>query len=90
MKVSTVAHDTFAIERTYDIPIAQVFRAWADPLLKARWFAGTLDELRQQLLAQLHHRRHKSRTFAAHCGAPRGLWGARLIIERIEAQPQRA
>ncbi len=45
MKPSTVAHDTFVIERTYDIPIAQVFRAWADPKLKARWFAGSAEAL---------------------------------------------
>jgi len=41
MTPSTVAHETFVIERTYDIPVAQVFRAWADPMLKARWFAGS-------------------------------------------------
>lgn len=45
MTLSTVAHDTFVIERTYDIPIGQVFRAWADPVLKARWFAGSADAL---------------------------------------------
>ena len=45
MKLSTVAHDTFVIERTYDSPIAQVFGAWADPRLKARWFAGSADAL---------------------------------------------
>jgi uncharacterized protein YndB with AHSA1/START domain len=45
MTQSTVAHDTFVIERTYDIPIAQVFRAWADPMLKARWFAGSAEAL---------------------------------------------
>jgi uncharacterized protein YndB with AHSA1/START domain len=45
MTLSTVAHDTFVIERTYDIPIAQVFRAWSDPELKARWFAGSTDAL---------------------------------------------
>ncbi len=41
----TVAHDTFVIERTYDVPVAQVFRAWAEPALKARWFAGSADAL---------------------------------------------
>jgi uncharacterized protein YndB with AHSA1/START domain len=41
MSVSSVAHDTFVIERTYDVPVALVFRAWADPVLKARWFAGS-------------------------------------------------
>jgi uncharacterized protein YndB with AHSA1/START domain len=45
MTLSTVAHDTFVIERTYDVPVAQVFRAWADPVLKARWFAGSADAL---------------------------------------------
>ena len=45
MKLSTVSHDTFVIERSYEIPIAQVFRAWADPMLKARWFAGSADAL---------------------------------------------
>jgi uncharacterized protein YndB with AHSA1/START domain len=45
VKFSTVAHDTFVIERTYDSPIAQVFGAWADPRLKARWFAGSADAL---------------------------------------------
>ena len=45
MTESTVAHDTFIIERTYDVPAAQAFRAWADPVLKARWFAGSADAL---------------------------------------------
>lgn len=33
-------HGTFAIERVYDASPARVFRAWADPAAKARWFAG--------------------------------------------------
>ncbi len=45
MTPSTVSHDTFVIERTYDAPVARVFRAWADPALKARWFAGSLEAL---------------------------------------------
>jgi len=45
MTESTIAHDTFVVERTYDAPIAQVFRAWADPVRKARWFAGSTDAL---------------------------------------------
>ena len=45
MTPSTAAHDTFVIERDYDVPVAQVFRAWADPQLKARWFAGSTDAL---------------------------------------------
>ena len=45
MTQSTVAHDTFVMERTYSAPVAQTFRAWADPLLKARWFAGSAEAL---------------------------------------------
>jgi uncharacterized protein YndB with AHSA1/START domain len=45
MSLSTVTHDTSVIERTYDVPVAQVFRAWAEPVLKARWFAGSADAL---------------------------------------------
>ena len=41
MNVPTVTHDTFVIRRTYDSPVANVFRAWADPNRKARWFAGS-------------------------------------------------
>jgi uncharacterized protein YndB with AHSA1/START domain len=45
MTPPTVSHDTFVIERTYDVPVAQTFRAWADPILKARWFAGSAEAL---------------------------------------------
>jgi len=45
MTKSNVAHDTFVIERTFDAPVAETFRAWAEPKLKARWFAGSTDAL---------------------------------------------
>jgi uncharacterized protein YndB with AHSA1/START domain len=45
MTPSTVSHDTFVLERSYDAPVGRVFRAWSDPVLKARWFAGTADAL---------------------------------------------
>jgi len=45
MTLSTVVHDTFVIERIYDVPVAETFRAWADPILKARWFAGSVEAL---------------------------------------------
>ncbi len=31
-------HATFVIERNYDASPAQAFKAWADPVAKARWF----------------------------------------------------
>ncbi len=45
MTKSTVSNDKFVIERTYNIPVAQVYQAWADPRLKARWFAGSIEAL---------------------------------------------
>jgi uncharacterized protein YndB with AHSA1/START domain len=38
-----VKHATFVIERTYDASPSRVFRAFADPVAKARWFAGPED-----------------------------------------------
>jgi uncharacterized protein YndB with AHSA1/START domain len=46
MTLSTVSHDTFVIERVYDVPPVHVFRAWAEPELKSRWFAGSVDALK--------------------------------------------
>src|ERR671911_1699181 len=40
MTERSVTHATFVIERTYDAAPARVFAAWADPAVKARWFAG--------------------------------------------------
>lgn len=34
----TIEHATFVVERSYALPVARVFAAWADPKLKARWF----------------------------------------------------
>ena len=45
MTQHSVAHDTFVIERSYDAPVTQVFGAWADPTLKARWFVGSAEAL---------------------------------------------
>lgn len=36
----SVIHATFTIERVYDASAARVFAAWADPAVKARWFAA--------------------------------------------------
>jgi uncharacterized protein YndB with AHSA1/START domain len=45
MTIHTVSHDTFAVARTFDSPIAKVFHAWVDPTLRARWFAGSAEAL---------------------------------------------
>lgn len=38
MPVTTVVHDSFVLERHYPASPARVFRAFADPDIKARWF----------------------------------------------------
>lgn len=39
MTKSSVIHDTFVIERSYETTVARVFAAFADPAKKRRWFA---------------------------------------------------
>ena len=39
MPERSVAHATFSIERAYDAPPEKVFKAFADPAIKRRWFA---------------------------------------------------
>lgn len=39
MSPSTVDHQTFTLERTYDARPERVFAAWSDPAHKRRWFA---------------------------------------------------
>lgn len=40
MSERSIVHSTFTLERSYPAPAARVFRAWADPQVKVRWFAG--------------------------------------------------
>lgn len=42
--VRTVSHGTFTVERTYPVPPARVFAAWASKKAKARWFAGAAQD----------------------------------------------
>lgn len=44
MTKRSIVHATFTLQRDYPIPPAGVFRAWADPGIKARWFAGNPDD----------------------------------------------
>jgi len=43
MSQRSVTHASFVLERTYPVPPARVFAAFADPRIKARWF-GAPDE----------------------------------------------
>jgi uncharacterized protein YndB with AHSA1/START domain len=44
MSDHSIAHSTFTLERTYPLPPDEVFSAWADQKVKARWFAGNSPE----------------------------------------------
>jgi uncharacterized protein YndB with AHSA1/START domain len=43
MSERSATHGTFTLERVYDAAPARVFKAWADPAIKARWFVGPSD-----------------------------------------------
>jgi uncharacterized protein YndB with AHSA1/START domain len=47
MSEHSIVHATFTLERSYPVPTQRVFQAWADPGLKARWFAE--DSTRYQM-----------------------------------------
>ncbi len=40
MTKPSVVHATFALERRFELSPGRVFAAWADPEIKARWFAA--------------------------------------------------
>jgi uncharacterized protein YndB with AHSA1/START domain len=44
MSDRSVTHATFTLERVYPVPPDRVFDAWADPKVKAHWFAGNPDD----------------------------------------------
>jgi uncharacterized protein YndB with AHSA1/START domain len=40
----SIKHSSFVIERRFDYDPVLVYRAWADPAAKARWFNGPADK----------------------------------------------
>jgi len=42
-------HSSFVIERRFDYDPAQVYRAWAEPPVKARWFNGPADKWKEEV-----------------------------------------
>jgi uncharacterized protein YndB with AHSA1/START domain len=45
----SIKHGSFVIERKFDHDPVVVYRAWTDPLAKARWFNGPPDKWTEQL-----------------------------------------
>jgi uncharacterized protein YndB with AHSA1/START domain len=60
-------HATFVIERSFDFAPAVMFKAWADPDAKARWFVGPADRwtlLERELDFRVGGHEHLSGKFA--------------------------
>ncbi len=45
----SIKHSSFVIERRFDYDPAQVYRAWADPAAKSRWFNGPPDKWTEEV-----------------------------------------
>jgi uncharacterized protein YndB with AHSA1/START domain len=45
----SIKHASFMIERRLDHDPAQVYRAWVDPAVKARWFNGPADKWKEEV-----------------------------------------
>ena len=45
----SIKHSSFVIERRFDYDPAQLYRAWADPAVKARWFNGPADKWKEDV-----------------------------------------
>jgi uncharacterized protein YndB with AHSA1/START domain len=45
----SIKHGSFTIERRIDRDPAQVYRAWVDPVAKARWFRGPPEKWTEQV-----------------------------------------
>lgn len=69
--VRSVVHATFHLERTYDAPVARVFRALSDQAAKSRWFGG--DDGQLQLIERSMDFRVGGRERL------RGRWGGGMV-----------
>ena len=47
MTERSIAHGTFTVERHYPASPARVFKAWADPKVKAKWFGTSLEDTKE-------------------------------------------
>lgn len=54
MTERSVTHETFVVERTYGASPARVFRAFADPAVKARWFGEAADWSGPETVFEFH------------------------------------
>ena len=45
----SIKHSSFVIERRFDYDPSQVYRAWVEPSVKARWFCGPADKWTEEV-----------------------------------------
>lgn len=73
MTKRSAQHDTFRIERTFDASPERVFAAFADPVKKAKWFAGDNGEWTEEIREQDFRVGGKDRT--------RGRWKSGVVSD---------
>ena len=45
----SIKHSSFVIERRFEHDLSQVYRAWIDHTVKARWFCGPADKWKEEV-----------------------------------------
>ncbi len=78
MTLPSVTHATFVIERRYAASPPELFRAFADPALKERWFGGGegWEDISYELDFRLGGSEHSS---ARQPGGPAHVYDARFL-----------
>jgi uncharacterized protein YndB with AHSA1/START domain len=78
MSGRSVTHATFVVERSYDAPPDRVFQAFADPMIKRRWFgeADGWEDVRHVLDFRVGGQETSS---ARQPGGPAHIYEARYI-----------
>jgi uncharacterized protein YndB with AHSA1/START domain len=71
-----ITHGKFVIERVYNASPQQVFAAWADPAVKARWFIGP--ESWTQIKRELDFRNGGEELLQGRIGTTETLFRARF------------
>ena len=80
-----VVHASFSVERTFPVPPARVFAAFADPDLKAAWFRGPDGWEERKRVLDFREGGHETTA-----GEVPGLWSSRFeaTYHLIEADEQ--
>ena len=68
MSERSVEHETFVVERRYDVSPERAFAAWADREAKARWYVGPDANLELDFRVGGRERHHGAADESCHGG----------------------